>query len=151
MMRKRYRRRLNANPALQLRSTRPTRHQHRTTMIRLKAPPWLVADDKVDKVPAGQSDAIAEAPSSEPPEVDAPTSTDNKVHLLGTLTRRKTYWILGAVKLAKSVESRPICLDSITSPSFSVTTCNACICSILRVLASWVAYFDLGLIEAVRV
>lgn len=86
---------------------------------------------------------LAEAPSSEPPEVevDVPTSTDNKVHLLGTLTRRKIYWILGAVKLAKSVESRPICLDSITSPSFSVTTCAACICSILRVLASWVAYF----------
>ena len=30
-------------------------------MIHLKAPSWLVADDKVDKVPAGQSDPIAEA------------------------------------------------------------------------------------------
>jgi hypothetical protein len=37
-----------------------------------------VTDDK-DKVPAGQSEAIAEAPSNDPPEVDAPTSTDSKV------------------------------------------------------------------------
>lgn len=37
-----------------------------------------VTDDK-DKVPAGQSEAIAEAPSNEPPEVDAPTSADSKV------------------------------------------------------------------------
>ena len=35
----------------------------------------------------GQSDAIAEAPSSEPPEVDIPTSTDNKaLHPLSTTT-----------------------------------------------------------------
>lgn len=38
-----------------------------------------VTDDKVDKVPAGQSEAIAEALlSNDPPEVDAPTSTDRK-------------------------------------------------------------------------
>jgi hypothetical protein len=37
-----------------------------------------VTDDK-DKVPAGQSEAIAEAPSNDPPEVDAPTSADSKV------------------------------------------------------------------------
>jgi len=29
-----------------------------------------------DEVPAGQSEAIAEAPSNDPPEVEAPTSTD---------------------------------------------------------------------------
>jgi len=32
-----------------------------------------------DKVPAGQSEAITEAPSNDPPEVDAATSTDDKV------------------------------------------------------------------------
>lgn len=31
-----------------------------------------------EKVPAGQSEAIAEALSNDPPEVDAPTSTDSK-------------------------------------------------------------------------
>ena len=31
-----------------------------------------------DKVPAGQSEAIAETLSNDPPEVDAPTSTDSK-------------------------------------------------------------------------
>jgi hypothetical protein len=37
-----------------------------------------VTDDK-DKVPAGQSEAITEAPSNDQPEVEAPTSTDSKV------------------------------------------------------------------------
>lgn len=38
-----------------------------------------VTDDEADKVPAGQSEATAEAPSNDPPEVDAPTSKDRKV------------------------------------------------------------------------
>ena len=39
-----------------------------------------MTDDKdKDRVPAGQSEAIAEAPSNDPPEMDAPTPTDGKV------------------------------------------------------------------------